>query len=272
MRSRRQFLFAAVPAAALLNAQSKPAAGLHLKLRTRVEAFKGSGVWNEVRFEETFPVAETAVIICDMWDNHWCSGAAKRVTLLAPKLNSTVEIVRNAGVRIIHAPSETMPFYKDAPQRQAMVNLEKAAPPPAIDLPTPPLPIDDTTGGCDTTADKFYKAWSRQNAAIGIAAGDLISDNGTEVFSLLKRDGIKNLLVMGVHTNMCVLNRTFAIKQMTRWGIRCVLVRDLTDAMYNPGDRPFVSHEQGTEMVIQHIEKYWAPTTLSADLIAGIRK
>jgi hypothetical protein len=71
---------------------------------------------------------------------------------------------------------------------------------------------------------------------------------------------------MGVHTNMCVLNRSFAIKQMTRWGIRCVLVRDLTDAMYNPKKRPNVTHEEGTELVIGHIEKWWCPTVLSSEL------
>ena len=37
--------------------------------------------------------------------------------------------------------------------------------------------------------------------------------------------------------------------------------------MYDPQDKPFVSHEQGTELVIQHIEKYWCPTALSADLV-----
>ena len=272
MNTRRHFLFSAVPALSLLGAQAKPSGSFQLKLRSRVEAFKGSGAWNEVHFGESIPVKETAVIICDMWDNHWCSGAARRVTLLAPKLNATVEIARKSGIRIIHAPSETMNFYKDAPQRRAMLQVQKVEPPPAIDLPSPPLPIDDSTGGCDTTADKFFKAWSREIATIRVADNDLISDNGPEVYSLLKRDGIRNLLVMGVHTNMCILNRTFAIKQMTRWGIRCILVRDLTDAMYNPGDRPFVSHEEGTERVIQHIEKYWCPTTLSADLVASLSR
>jgi len=71
---------------------------------------------------------------------------------------------------------------------------------------------------------------------------------------------------MGVHTNMCVLNRSFAIEQMTRWGVRCVLVRDLTDAMYNPKMRPHVTHEAGTGLVIGHIEKWWCPTCSSADL------
>jgi hypothetical protein len=75
---------------------------------------------------------------------------------------------------------------------------------------------------------------------------------------------------MGVHANFCILNRSFAIKQMTKWGMRCVLVRDLTDAMYNPEDRPKVSHERGTELVIEYIESYWAPTITSSQLLAAL--
>jgi hypothetical protein len=63
---------------------------------------------------------------------------------------------------------------------------------------------------------------------------------------------------------MCILNRSFAIKQMTKWGIHCVLVRDLTDAMYDPKDLPFVTHDRGTELVVEHIEKYWCPSVLSS--------
>ena len=50
---------------------------------------------------------------------------------------------------------------------------------------------------------------------------------------------------MGVHTNMCVLNRTFAIKQMVKWGKNVLLVRDLTDAMYNPKMKPMVVAPEG---------------------------
>jgi hypothetical protein len=50
------------------------------------------------------------------------------------------------------------------------------------------------------------------------------------------------LMYMGVHANMCILNRSFGVRQLSKWGLRCVLVRDLTDAMYNPASRPFVSH------------------------------
>jgi hypothetical protein len=162
-----------------------------------------------------------------------------------------------------------MDFYKDAPQRKAILAIPNAKPPAPLGLTSPPLPIDDSDGGCDTH-DKNYKAWTRQHAAIHIAENDLISDKGAEVYNALYARGIKDLLIMGVHTNMCILNRGFAIKQMTQWGIRTVLVRDLTDAMYDPQDRPFVSHAQGTELVIQHIEKYWCPTAVSADLLRAL--
>ena len=89
-------------------------------------------------------------------------------------------------------------------------------------MPNPPLPVDDSDGGCDDAKPaKQFKAWTRQHAAITIDEDkDYITDNGGEVYSLMKEKGIDTLIVMGVHTNMCVLNRTFAIKQMVKWGVR----------------------------------------------------
>jgi hypothetical protein len=136
------------------------------------------------------------------------------------------------------------------------------------------LPIDDSDGGCDTPNNPLpvnYRNWTRENAGIQIAPADLISDDGREVYSALRLRGVKTLLVAGVHANMCILNRTFAIRQMTKWGVHCILIRDLTDAMYNPARRPFVSHEQGTQLVIEHIEKYWAPTVTSDDLVHALK-
>lgn len=240
---------------------------LHLTLRSRVQPFKASPDWVAVEVPADFPVKQTAIVICDMWDNHWCKGAARRVDVLARKMAPVIEQARAAGIQIVHAPSEVMDFYKGYPQRQAMLQLVKVDPPAALALDDPPLPVD---GGCDTP-ETFYKAWTREHAAVPIAPGDRISDNGAEIYSLLRQKGIKNLLFMGVHTNMCVLNRSFAIKQMTRWGIRCALVRDLTDAMYSPKDRPFVTHDRGTELVIEHIEKHWCPTLESAQLVKALR-
>ena len=150
-----------------------------------------------------------------------------------------------------------------------MKEIPPVALPKPLELTDPPLPIDDSDGGCDTAEKPWYMAWTRQNPRISIADEDAISDNGAEVYSFLRGEGIENLLVMGVHTNMCVLGRSFGIRQMTRLGLRCLLVRDLTDTMYDPQDRPKVSHQEGTELVVQHIEKYWCPSITSSDLAGG---
>lgn len=246
---------------------------LKLPLRSRVELFKGSGDWQAVEVSREIPAGRTALVICDMWDRHWCDGATSRVEVLARKAAPVVDLARERGVLIIHAPSDTMSYYKDNEARLRLLAIPKAETPQPLDLSDPPLPIDDSDGGCDTPNNKLKvntAVWTREHPALRIAPGDLISDNGREVYSALKLRGIDTLLVMGVHTNMCVLKRSFAIRQMTKWGIRCILIRDLTDSMYNPARRPFVSHDEGTQLVIEHIEKYWAPTVSSDDLVRAL--
>jgi nicotinamidase-related amidase len=267
MHPSRCFLFLV----AVFAMGSASAADLTVNLRSRVEAFKGSGDWRAVNLEQSLPVGKTAVLICDMWDKHWCSGATGRVGGLVLKMAPFLESARKRGIQIIHAPSETMPFYQDTPQRKRILSLPKVDPPAPLSLFDPPLPIHDKRGGCDTP-DQFYKAWTREHPGLRIDAADVISDNGAEIYNFLRARDIRTLLVMGVHTNMCVLNRTFAIKRMTALGIHCILVRDLTDAMYNPEDEPHVSHDAGTQLVIEYIEKYWCPTATSADLLRAFAR
>ena len=259
--------------AMVLSAQTS-GPGVRIALRSRVQPFKGAPEWQEVALERRIQPSRMALVICDMWDHHWCKGAEDRVGTLAAKMAPVVERLREKGVLIIHAPSETMAFYEAHPARLAMLKVPLVDTPKALEIDAPPLPIDDSDGGCDTVDNPLKpntRVWTRETSALRIAPGDLVSDKGQEVYSALKQRGVENLLIAGVHTNMCVLNRGFAIKQMSKWGVRCILVRDLTDAMYNPRRSPFVSHAEGTELVIQHIEKYWAPTTTSAELLQALR-
>ena len=211
----------------------------------------------------------TAVVICDMWDDHWCKSAAERCDALAKRAAPVVIAARKAGMTIVHCPSDTMDFYKESKARQRAKDAKKVDPPKPKAIDAPALPIDDSDGGCDDAdPPKFRKAWTRQHKAIEVdEENDFVSDSGPEVYSILRSKGIDTVIVMGVHTNMCVLNRGFAIKQLTKWGVECLLVRDLTDAMYNPKRKPFVKHDEGTLVVIRHIEQYWCPTIVSKDLL-----
>ena len=96
-----------------------------------------------------------------------------------------------------------------------------------------------------------------------------IGDSGIEVWNLLEEHGIEHVMLVGVHTNMCVLGRPFGLRQLAKNGKNVVLVRDLTDTMYNPKMPPMVSHFEGTRLIVEHIEKYVCPTITSDQLLGG---
>jgi len=229
---------------------------------------QGHTIWQLQQQDRVVPADRVAIILCDMWDNHWSRGAVEREAALIPRVNHILAAARGHGARIIHAPSETMDFYANHPARQRALAIPAVLPPADLPHDTPPLPVDASDQGSDTGETSTYKAWKRQHPAIEIdEERDLISDNGQEIYSYLQQQAIEQLLIMGVHTNMCILNRSFAIKQMVRWGVTIALVRDLTDTMYNPAMPPYVSHEEGTRLVVEYIEKFWCPSILSEALL-----
>ena len=249
---------------------------LHLSVRLRTELFPHSGQYQVVEREDELDPKQTALIICDLWDKHWCDGATSRVGVMAPRIDALAKNLRARGGLIVHAPSDTMAFYKDTPQRKLAIEAPEAKTPVAFhwnacDLSVePPLPIDDSDGGCDT-ANKTVIAWTREHPAVEVAAEDAVSDQGREIYNLFVQRGIRNVLFCGVHANMCVLGRSFGIREMRKLGLKAILVRDLTDAMYNPRSYPYVPHDRGTDLVVEHIEKYGCPSILSSDVLGDAR-
>src|SRR6202011_6013580 len=96
-----------------------------------------------------------------------------------------------------------------------------------------------------------------------------ISDDGEEIWSVLESREIDNVILLGVHTNMCVLGRPFGLRQLARNGKNVVLMRDMTDTMYNPARWPHVSHFRGTDLIVEHVEKYVCPTVTSDQILGG---
>jgi nicotinamidase-related amidase len=247
---------------------------LALRMRSREETAPGSGRFEPVMREVEWDVAKTAVIVCDMWDDHYCKMAAQRVDEMAPRMNSVLTAARGHGVMIIHAPSGTMDRYEETPYRLRMRQAAPAEPPVPIagwchrdPEKEPELPIDDSRQPCDDpVVGPRVRVFTKQHEAIRIVGYDGVSDSGEEIYNFLRQEGITNVAIMGVHTNMCVLGRPFGIRQLTRLGLNVVLVRDLTDAMYDPCEPPYVSHARGTELVVEHVETWWCPSIVSADL------
>ncbi|MBM3797736.1 MAG: isochorismatase family protein [Acidobacteria bacterium] len=266
---RRSFL----ASAAACSLAAAPTASLAVTLRSRKHGLA-------VEARERWSAAETAILICDMWNGHYCQNAVKRIGEIVPRMNATLTAARALGVQIIHAPSGVTGVYEDTPQRARMKNVTRATPPVPIAkwcyldrTAEAPLPIDDATESCDDdVVGAAVRRFDRQHPGLTIAEPDGLSDSGEEIYSFLHHRGIRHVAMMGVHTNMCVLGRPFGIRQLTRLGFHVTLVRDLTDAMYDPRQAPWVSHARGTALVIEHIEQYWCPSIESPSLMRAAEK
>ncbi len=241
------------------------------KKHTKLSASVSERPFTLVYQTENWDPGKTAIIICDMWDTMGCKIPADRVAEMAPRMNEVIADARKRGVLIIHAPSGNVDYYRNTPQRALCLDaprVETCVPLQWNHLDKkrePPLPIDDSDNGWEGPVQKG-RPQTHQHDAIKIGEGDAIGA-GREVYYLLHQRKIENVILMGVHTNMCVLGRPFGIRQLTYLGMTVALMRDMTDCLYNPKMAPHVSHYRGTDMVIEHIEKYWCPTILSTDFL-----
>ncbi len=291
MRRTLFLLFALSIALPFATAQGE--IGIPLKLRERVEAKTAAGsAYKAIEKPATWAPKQTAIIVCDMWDTHHCYNAVTRVEELAPRMNEVLEKSRALGMTIIHAPSSCMEPYKDHSARKrakdapAAKNLPKDIGVWCHMIPSEEkgkYPIDQKDGGCDsdpieqakhrdaliTMGRKPGNPWLAQIAVLKIHDIDVISDSGVEIWNVLEARKINNVIILGVHTNMCVLGRPFGLRQMAKNGKNVVLMRDMTDTMYNPKMSPYVNHYKGTELIVEHIEKFVCPTITSDQLVGG---
>jgi len=243
--------------------------------------------------KEQWLPSRTALIVCDMWDLHHCKNAVIREGEMVPRLNEVLEKARQEGVLIIHAPSSCMKAYEGTPARERARSAPAAARLPdkigewCKQIPAEEMavyPLDQTDGGEDDDPAE-HAAWAKELEAKGLnprapwtrqidllridQEKDAISDSGVEIWNLLESRNIDNVILAGVHLNMCVSGRPFGLRQMAKNGKHVVLMRDMTDTMYNPSRWPFVSHVHGTELFVRHVEKRICPTITSDQFIGG---
>jgi type 1 glutamine amidotransferase/nicotinamidase-related amidase len=284
--------WAAAPTRAPAGDEAQPDR-LALVLRSRVESPGLGGACRVVETPASWDPKRTAAIVCDMWDLHHCLNAVRREAEMAPRMDQLLKALRDRGVLIVHAPSSCMDAYKDHPaRRRARATPRSKSLPREIgqwcrQIPAEErgsYPVDQTDGGEDDDPAEHAR-WAARLASIGRDPRapwksetdaltidpdrDLVSDDGAEIWSALEDRGVGNVILMGVHTNMCVLGRPFGLRQMAKNGKTVVLMRDLTDTMYNPARAPFVSHFTGTDRVVEHVERYVCPTVTSDQVLGG---
>lgn len=154
-------------------------------------------------------------------------------------MNRMVSAARSTGVFIIHAPSGRISFYEETLQRHHAIEVPFIESPVEIkwnywnsEREGEPLPFIRSNGcGCGEPCPRWIAddqgirqwkdgeaPWTRQIETIEIAAEDALSDSGQEIYILIQARGIDNIILMGVHTNICVSGRPFGLRQMDYLG------------------------------------------------------
>ena len=226
--------------------------------------------WSTQDQRELWRADETAIVIVDMWDRHWCPSATERGQALATFINETITAARLKGVQIIHAPSECDDYYASNPSRLWVLALPNITMPSPLPHSEPALPIGFADGGCDVGGVQPYKAWTRETDLITIWPEDAIiedSDGGQTLWNLIYWLGLKHLLYVGVHENMCILDRSFAIRRAVSWGVDVAIVREAVDTMYDPSQPPYIEHEASVALMTAFVESFWAKSISVYDLL-----
>lgn len=264
------FLIQFVPSLQAQTTNSVSTIKISMQKRVPSDLEKGSSfIASEI---QAWNLAETAIIVCDLWDQHWCKGASTRIAEMGTFVNDVISIARKKGALIVHAPGGCIAYYKNHPARKpgqkykskkamSLISADKLE--SEIDAV---WPVDQSNGGCDCTPKcKQGNPWTHQIDLIEITDKDAISDSGAEIGGLFYQKGIKNVIFLGGNTNMNVIGSSFGLRNMIRLGMNVALMRDLTDNMYDSKRSPQVNHFTGNSLINEYIETYICPTIVSTD-------
>ena len=88
---------------------------LNLRSQRLAQDEGGHAIWQVQTSTQEWAADQTALLLCDVWNGHWCRGAVERLEAMIPRMNAVVQNTRKQGVTIIHAPSGTLDVYANTP-------------------------------------------------------------------------------------------------------------------------------------------------------------
>lgn len=167
--------------------------------------------------------------------------ARRQADDLAPRIDRLASSVRRAGGVVIHAPSQTEPFYESSDQfiraREAATQLPARRPRPNIVVPryatcpcAEPCPPPDESAA-------WPWPWRRQHPVIEVAAEDFVAcEDGSAVYGIIRQESLAPIALCGLHLDQCVLDRPFGAKALWVAGVNVMILGDHTEPSH-PDDR-----------------------------------
>jgi putative membrane-bound dehydrogenase-like protein len=195
--------------------------------------------------------SELAIIVMDMWDNHWDPNWVSHAGARAEPMNRFLHRARAKGAVVIHSPTNLIsgyggPVYQHTKQRVAAAKTPKSTAPRDngfMPKPTDPVPwgknrvVSGKAHGMDGKPASAPNLLSNQCIGIDIEADDYITGEwGTlqEAWNIAQKHETKYILYVGGATNMCLIAKPIGLRHMKARGIETILVRDLAIAWSDP--------------------------------------
>jgi len=239
-----------------------------LQLRTRSNIYRNINSTSIFFLEELRQCKNVALLSIELWNCHKCKTATSKLDEISIKTNELMKKIRNAGGKIIHGSSSLVDLPQYTPMRNNITCIPEVK---LIDhgmISYPPIPIDDSDGGICELNLEFNRKSVVMNSNIEIDyERDVISGHNKEILNYLHFHNIDLLLICGAHTNMCVLDRSYGVKNLIRFGLKTVIVRDLVDVVHNPNMLPYTNRDRTNENMSEWIEQYICPTVHSKDIV-----
>ena len=220
------------------------------------------------------PIEQVGLVALDVWHTHYLTETRDRIqAITAGRIRPLLEVVRDAGLRLIHAPGPQVGLQH--PNWVRMIDEDEVAWP--VHDAWPPAEFIDRTRGfaryghpveprqpeldVRRTERRFHPLCQPVGAEPVVA-------NGEELHRYCKAHGLLFLLYFGFNTNYCILLNDYGMIHMNNRGYATILLRDCTTGME--------SFESGrrlgqTRMAIQHLEMSQRFSITAPELIAALR-
>lgn len=213
-----------------------------------------------VERRESVDPSHVGVVAIDMWNYHWCKTATGRVAALVPRMNATLAGARKLGMQVFLCPTDSTDKYVGTPPRERAAVWPRRTVPWGPEINCPPVPGYGSGCMCGSPSCQGNYGWDGMHPDLVIGETDLMPTDAEGLYSICHDQGITHLIIVGVHTQICVLGKPTGIRNMKRAGFECVLARDLTDALTGYVPQQNIIPDDSTAKIVAHFEEHLAPT------------
>ena len=233
-----------------------------------------SGIFNEIR---AINLTETVAYV-DMWRSHWCTYYNDREFFFTPRINEVLQRIRSVGVRVVHislSVDHDLPMVKQ--RRAGFKAIEKGnlSVLERFHARAARYHADYIPGFSDECVYPGLERYgptrdNRFTQSIAIAQDDVFVSNFKESAMSFVGLGAKTVIVMGQHTNMCLMAVFLYCREVN---LDLIIIRDLVDScwLYENQKNHVNTHTKGNEAVNSYFEKEFGSSILSYDLIRALK-